>query len=577
MHGGDLVATTLVRHGVKFIFALCGGHISPILVACKQAGIRVVDVRNEATAVFAADAVSRLSDTVGVASVTAGPGLTNSITAIKNAQLAQSPLLLLGGATATILKGKGSLQDIDQMALLSPHVKWATTIRNIGEIVPKVEKGFNVSQSDVPGPVFIELPVDILYPENLVRDWYGLSTGDRAGKMRDTLRNTYLKWHLNRLFRNDSSRRSRKSLKISYPTPSRRKVRRVAALLQRPERPVLVVGSQTMISSGNATNLQAALRTLSLPTYLSGMARGLLGQDDAFYFRHRRKEALRESDFVILAGLPCDFRLDYGRHINRSALLVSINRSYEDSRKNRQPTVALISDPFITLQDLSQILDGSGKRWSDWIKTLSGREKGREKEIRTQAEKSTQFINPLRLCSKIDGHLSQNSIVVADGGDFVATASYIIRPRGPLTWLDPGVFGTLGVGAGFALGAKLCHPQAEVWIVYGDGSAGYSLAEWDTFLRHHIPVIAVVGNDAGWSQIAREQVKIFADDVGTTLRHTDYHRVARGYGGEGLLVDQPKDIAPALQKAKGLARDGKPVLINVFMGKSDFRKGSISM
>ena len=177
----------------------------------------------------------------------------------------------------------------------------------------------------------------------------------------------------------------------------------------------------------------------------------------------------------------------------------------------------------------------------------------------------------------LEQRLGDNSIVVADGGDFVATSSYILSPRQPLSWLDPGAFGTLGVGAGFALGAKLLHPESEVWIIYGDGSAGYSLAEFDTFVRHRIPLIAVVGNDAGWTQIARDQVEILGDDVATVLAHTDYHRVVDGFGGAGLRLDDPELIVDALEEARATAAHGVPVLLNVILDKSDFRKGSLSM
>jgi acetolactate synthase-1/2/3 large subunit len=178
---------------------------------------------------------------------------------------------------------------------------------------------------------------------------------------------------------------------------------------------------------------------------------------------------------------------------------------------------------------------------------------------------------------ELDNSLAPGAIIVADGGDFVGTASYLIQPTGPLTWLDPGAFGTLGVGAGFALGAKLCHPEAEVWILFGDGSVGYSLAEFDTFVRHGIPVIAVVGNDAGWSQIAREQVEKLGDDVGTVLNHSDYHRVVEGFEAAGFRVKDPELIPEILQQAKKASSDGRPVLVNAILDRTDFRKGSVSM
>jgi acetolactate synthase-1/2/3 large subunit len=183
----------------------------------------------------------------------------------------------------------------------------------------------------------------------------------------------------------------------------------------------------------------------------------------------------------------------------------------------------------------------------------------------------------LRLALELEKAIGEDSVLIGDGGDFVATASYVVRPRRPLSWLDPGPFGTLGVGGGFALGARLCRPQAEVWILYGDGAAAFSLAEFDTFSRHGLAVIAVVGTDAAWMQIAREQVEIFGDDAATRLARTAYHEVARGYGGEGLLVRSPEEVAPALERAKELARSGRPVLVNVHLGQSAFRKGSVAL
>jgi thiamine pyrophosphate-dependent acetolactate synthase large subunit-like protein len=201
----------------------------------------------------------------------------------------------------------------------------------------------------------------------------------------------------------------------------------------------------------------------------------------------------------------------------------------------------------------------------------------REKEIDRLAEETTEYLNPLLLLRKMDDFIDDESIIVADGGDFVASASYTLKPRTPLSWLDPGVFGTLGVGAGFALGSKLCRPDKQIWLVYGDGAAGYTLQEFDTFVRHGLPVIAVIGNDAGWTQIARDQIPLFDDDVATQLRYTDYHKVAEGFGGKGFLLDNAEDIDEVFNQAKDAARSGTPALVNALIGKTDFRKGSISM
>jgi acetolactate synthase-1/2/3 large subunit len=575
MHGGDLIAEALKAQGVKFLFTLCGGHISPILVGCKQRGIRVVDVRHEATAVFAADAVARLTGIPGVAAVTAGPGATNTMTAIKNAQLAQSPLVLLGGATATALKGRGALQDIDQMALFKPHVKWAKAVRKVRDLVPALEQAFRIAQSGVPGPVFVECPVDLLYEESLVRDWYGVKTqGGRT--LAERALKLYLNYHVNRLFAGADTVQLSSAVAITPPLPQASQIRQAAKKLQEAGRPVLLVGSQALLEATEATKVAAAVEQLGIPVYLSGMARGLLGKQHPLQMRHKRRQALKEADLVILAGVPCDFRLDYGQHIRRRTYLISANRSRTDLKKNRRPDLAILGDPGRFLRLLAEELPQQD-RWKNWWEKLRQNDDEREKEICQQAAAPTALLNSLHLCREIENIIPTESIIVADGGDFVATASYIVSPRGPLTWLDPGVFGTLGVGAGFALGAKLCRPDAEVWILYGDGSVGYSLSEFDTFVRHHIPVIAVVGNDASWMQIAREQVEILKDDVGTVLRHTDYHAVAEGFGGKGFLLKAPEQIVEILSQARRVAAAGQPVLINAHLGRTEFRKGSISM
>ena len=589
MTGGDLVADVLVRQGVRFLFTLCGGHISPILVSAKARGIRVVDTRHEVTAVFAADAVARLTGVPGVAAVTAGPGVTNTITALKNAQMAQSPLVLLGGATATLLRGRGALQDVDQMALVGPHVKRASRVTRVRDLGPALDEAFRLARHGVPGPVFLECPVDLLYPEALVREWYaakstgsggarGAKAGKGAGSLGDRARQWYVGRHLRRLFDGVGSAPRGAPPAVPAPEPDEARVRRAAALLSRAERPVLLVGSQALLSAGEADALADAVRSLRVPVYLSGMARGLLGAGDPLQARHQRKEALREADLVILAGVPCDFRLDYGRHIGRGAVLVSANRSRAEIAQNRRPALAVPGAPELFLRGLARVASGPRPAWTPWHDTLRARDAARDAEIAAQAEAEVPGgLNPLRLCRALEAVLADDSVIVADGGDFVSTASYVLRPRRPLSWLDPGAFGTLGVGAGFALGAKLVRPSADVWVVYGDGSVGYSLAEADTFARHGLGVVAVIGNDGAWTQIAREQVEVLHDDVGTVLARADYERAAEGLGARGLRLDEAGRTEAVLREARDLARSGQPVYVNARIGSTDFRKGSISM
>ncbi|MFO1216030.1 MAG: thiamine pyrophosphate-binding protein [Burkholderiaceae bacterium] len=575
-HGGDRVAEALQAQGVTHVFTLCGGHISPILSAAKARGIRVVDVRDEVTAVFAADASARLSGRPGVAAVTAGPGITNTITALKNAQLAQSPLVLIGGAAPTALQGRGALQDIDQRPLVEPHVKRFLKMQRVRALGPAVAEAFALAQSGVPGPVFIECPVDLLYDEASVRQWYA----DAAGKG-TSLPDRALRWYLNRhaqgMFEGSQTSTPAQPQPVSTPLASDAALHKALAALRRSERPLMVIGSQAVVQAAEAQALAAAVQTLGIPVYLSGMARGLLGRDHPLQMRHQRRHALREADCVLLAGVPCDFRLDYGRHVRRSATLIAANRSTRDARLNRRPDVSALGDAGAFIRRLADALGTTGAAWAGWCDALRRRDAEREAEIDTQAALPGEHVNPLAFFRALEAEAGDNAVFVADGGDFVATASYVLRPRTPLSWLDPGAFGTLGVGAGFAIGAAQARPGSEVWIVWGDGACGWGLAELDSMVRQGIPVIAVVGNDAGWTQIAREQVKMLHDDVATVLARSDYHRVAAGFGAEGLLVRQMHEVQPALQRARELARQGKVVLVNVWLDKTEFREGSLSM
>ena len=337
----------------------------------------------------------------------------------------------------------------------------------------------------------------------------------------------------------------------------------------------MVIGSQTMLHPERTRELVQSVEKIGVPVYLSGMARGALGAEHDLLLRHKRRNALKESDLVVLSGVPCDFRLDYGAHVAR-AKVIGVNLSEEDLNKNRKPDLGVHADPMRFLAAVARSIERRPARRT-WFDALRARDHEREKEIEHMLGVETDGINPLALCKAIDRKLAPTSILVGDGGDFVASASYTVRPRAPLSWLDPGVFGTLGVGAGFGLAAKVARPDADVWLLYGDGAAGFSIQEFDTMARHRIPVIAVVGNDAGWTQILRDQEPVLGDNVGCTLTHMDYHQVAEGCGAKGIRVEKLKEVDAALDEALRLSREGHPVLVNAIIGKTDFRKGSLSM
>ena len=572
--GGHLVAEVLHRHGVRALFTLAGGHVAPVLVESKRLGIRVIDTREEATAAFAADATARLTG-VGVAVVTAGPGVTNTLTALTNARMARSPMLLIGGATATVLRGRGSLQDIDQMAVIRPHVKHAEQVNRVADIVHVLERAFRVAREGVPGPVFVELPLDVLYDEQLVRDTMGINTPLPTGApIGRRLEQWYLRRHADKTFAAGGAT-PQAPVHVPRLQPSGRAVTRAAALLARAERPVLVIGSQGCESAAESAPLADAVRALAMPVYLAGMARGLLGTDDARQVRHHRKEALREADLVLLCGVPMDFRLDYGRHVGGRATIISVNRDTAELNKNRRSTLAVCADADLFVRALAST--GAMATCAPWAARLAERDAARDAAIAAEAATPLAPLNPLALCRSVNELLTPQSTIVADGGDFVGTASYVVRPRAPMRWLDPGVFGTLGVGAGFAMASKLARPDDDVWLMWGDGAAGYGIVELDTFVRHGLPVICIVGNDGAWTQIARGQVPMLGDDVATQLGRTAFHGVSESLGARGLLLDDPSRIAETLHEARAIARGGTPVLVNAHIGVGEFRKGSLSM
>jgi thiamine pyrophosphate-dependent acetolactate synthase large subunit-like protein len=459
-HGGDRVAAALAAHGVRFLFTLCGGHIAPILVAAKARGIRIVDTRDEATAVFAADAVARLTGKPGVAAVTAGPGVTNALTALENAKLAQSPLLLIGGAAPTALQGRGALQDIDQGPVVAPFVKWAKRVRRVRDLAPAVAEALAVARQGVPGPVFIECPVDLLYDEKTIREWYA----DAAGKgtsIADRLLRLYLERHAARLFAKADQAPPRRPARVAAPSATEAQVEAAAARLAASERPLIVVGSQALVGAEDPTRIADALSRLGAPVYLSGMARGLLGRSHPLQRLHQRRQALREADCVLLAGAPCDFRLDYGRHVRRSANLIAANRSAREARLNRRPNVAAIGDAGDFLVRLAARVEGlAGRRQTGSRRCARATKRASARSTRGRRRRANSSTRS-RCCARSTQRRPTTPTFVADGGDFVATASYVLRPRAPRGWLDPGVFGTLGVGAGFALAAALERPGAK--------------------------------------------------------------------------------------------------------------------
>jgi len=594
-HGGELVAQVLKSHGVQNIFTLPGGHVSPIVVASDKLNIKIIDVRHEATAVFAADASARLSGIPGVAVVTAGPGLTNTVTAIKNAQLAESPLVVIGGAAATLLKGRGSLQDIDQSSLLKSATKKCFSVDCVRDIVPTMREAFRIAQIGRPGPVFVELPLDVLYPYNVVSEQFSSmsaksgSSNTKKLPLKARVIEAYSSYCLNHIFSDAWKDRDYDPLPVTVAHPNKQQVSKVAEMIAASKRPLLIMGSQSVLRPYGPTSVAENIKQLGLPVYLNGSARGLLGSDYEMQFRHARKDAVREADLVVLLGAVCDFRLSYGRIFKKPTKVISVNRSMESAKMNSgifwNPTMTIESDVGSFVDELVNNLRHKQTQVNvdkEWLKTLRQRDDKRDASIEEMSlGKTDYYINPLKLLLGVKKVFENDpTILVADGGDFVASASYILKPNGPLRWLDPGPFGTLGCGAGFALAAKLLNPDHQVVAIMGDGAFGYAVPELDTFVRHNIPVYWVIGNDACWTQIAREQLPMLGSSIGCELAHSDYHKVAEGFGALGYLVKEDEDLDKRniLEVSKkDLNKTETTVVVNALIGKTKFREGSISV
>jgi len=363
--------------------------------------------------------------------------------------------------------------------------------------------------------VFVEFPIDVLYPYELVKREVGAKNEGRG------LFNKAVNWYLNNyvdnIFSGAWEPTDFQPLPVQIPLPSTNKIVKCAELLAKAKRPLILMGSQSTLPPTRSEELVRALHRLGIPCHLGGMSRGMLGPNSPLQARQCRRDSLKEADLILLVGSVCDFRLSYGRVLPRKTPVIAVNRNKDQLYRNSdmfwKPAVAVECDVGTFLVELSKTADGHV--WDpEWIKTLRKRDQDKEEtNAKMAAEDTETHLNPLALLSALEDVLPDNAILVADGGDFVGSAAYILRPRGPLTWLDPGAFGTLGVGGGFALGAKLARPDSEIWIVWGDGSCSYSVAEFDTFTRFNLPIMAIVGNDAAWTQILREQLPVLGTDV----------------------------------------------------------------
>jgi acetolactate synthase-1/2/3 large subunit len=530
---------------VGHVFTLCGGHILPIYDGCLDEGIRVIDVRHEQVAAHAADAYARLTRNVGVAVVTAGPGVTDAVTGVANAHAARSPLLLIGGAAPLGLRGLGALQEMEQVALLRPITKGAWSVAETRQIPEVLTTAIRVALSGRPGPVFVEIPVDLLMT----------SVEDRLAPIpRGYVHRTPA---------------------LADPDA----VVRLGHLLSRAERPVVVAGSGVYWDDA-AKPLAAFAESAGVPVFMNGAGRGMLPADHPLAFAQARGFALGTADLVLVLGTPLDFRLGYGRTptFAEDARVCMVDCDAAELGRNRALQVGLVGHIGRVLEQLTDVLPPAlPARWEEWRRRLGQKEREAREKLLAECRSDAVPVSHYRWAAEIARVVTPETIVIGDGGDVVGCASKIVPLHRPGQWLDPGPFGCLGVGPAFAIAAKLLDPGRRVLLIAGDGAFGLNGMDLETAVRFRLPLTCIVGNDGGWGQIRNPQLSFFGETraVATSLPSTRYDLMVEALGGRGALVTQPDAIGPALERA--LASD-EVWCINVLLDPAAYRRtGQVSM
>ncbi|MDQ3824066.1 MAG: thiamine pyrophosphate-binding protein, partial [Actinomycetota bacterium] len=494
VQGGRLAARAIAAEGVDTVFTLSGGHVMPIYEGCRHEGVRVLDVRHEQAAGHAAEAWGRITRTCGVAVVTAGPGVTGIVTAIANSAVAQTPLVVVGGARPLVQAEQRALQELDQVALMRPLVKWAAVCTQPERIPEYVATAFRHARAHPRGPVYLELPMDVLFAEADAATSVGPSRSD------------------------------------ARPFGDPRQIMRAADLLTSAERPAVIAGTGVWWD-GAWKQLASFAENGRLPVFLNGAGRGALAPDHDLCFQHARGAALAESDVVCVVGTPLDFRLRFGR-FGRDTKLVHVHSDPAELGRNRAPDAAIVADTAAALGILADAVRRPSDDRGAWLERLRDAERAWWREHRAEIESDSAPLHHYRLGAELDRVVDPDTVVIGDGGDVVAAVSRVLRVHRPGHWLDPGPFGCLGVGPPYALGVKAARPGKRVVVVAGDGAFGLNGFEFETLTRFGLDAVFVIGNDAAWGEIRVPQVGLYGADaeVATRLAPTPYHRLCEVFG-----------------------------------------------
>jgi acetolactate synthase-1/2/3 large subunit len=526
-HAGELAVAVARQHGVEAMFTLSGAHVFPLYDGAVKADppLPLIDVRHEATAVFAAEGLARLTRRPGLAVLTAGPGVTNGVSAVTTAHFNGTPLLVLGGRAPAEKWSQGSLQELDHPPLLAPVTKHAATITSVDDVAVDVDRALRLATTPHRGPVFLDIPFDVVFAQTTVTAPDTPSRPSRAPDVAD--------------------------------------VAAVAAALDAADRPVFVVSSDVWTDGADAA-ARAFAEELRLPTITTGMGRGVLPGGHELLVTRARSKAFTAADLVVVAGAPLDFRLGYGRFGGKDGAAPARVVHLADSPGQLAPHVELAASAAGDLTSVFTAITAvmSRKRdREDWLTSLREVARAAEAADADLLSSEADPIHPARIYGELRRALDDDAVVIGDGGDFVSFAGRFVEPARPGHWLDPGPFGCLGTGLGYAAAARIAHPSSQIVLLLGDGAAGFSLMDVDTLVRHELPVVIVVGNNGVWGLEKGPMQMIYGYDVAADLApQTRYDDVVRALGGAGELVTDPRDIGPALQR--GFAAQA-PYLVNV--------------
>ena len=521
LHGGRLVAKRLKAHGVTKLFTLSGGHLFSVYDGCRAEGIDIVDVRHEQTAAFAAEGWAKVTRQPGVAALTAGPGVTNGMSALGSAQQNGSPIVVLGGRAPAMRWGQGSLQEVDHVPFVAPLTKLARTPASTAEIPPLVDEAIVTAMRAPTGPTFVDLPLDYVFME---LEEEPVSTA-RVADPRDT--------------------------------PAADGVEAAVELLRGARRPVIMAGTGLYWGHGEHA-LRALVEERRIPVFANGQARGCVPADHELAFSRARSTALKGADVALVVGVPMDFRLGFGAAFGDDTKIVLIDAAPSGRTLARTPEVELYGGIAATLDALRA---GGALDTQAWVDELRAVETERRAAEEAERADDRSPLHPMRLYAELSQVLDRDAIVIGDGGDFVSYAGRVVDSYEPGCWLDPGPFGCLGAGPGYALAAKLAHPDRQVVLLLGDGAFGFSGMEWDTLARHGVAVVGVMGNNGIWALEKHPMEFLYGYSVAAELRpETPYHDVVAALGGHGELVRTPGELRPALERAFAA---GGPALVNV--------------